>query len=1144
VATWTERGSLQGPQGEPGPDGADGPPGVDGKTVLNGVGAPDNSLGSDGDFYIDTTPGELKLYGPKAAGDWPDGIGFITSPTDESPMIIGGLASIVTEAPTSESLYPASALSLAQAPFSQLWHDLLAFNRHFGVPVYETSADGTTGWAEDTPDFKLFSNRDGHSSVEVIDGTALKGARWTWNNSQIAFSNSAWLVLGIAWPGEDNPNKVVTVESSDDGETWTVRHQTTHDYSSEPVWHFIEEVSGTSDDEWFRLTINTLTDGAVRLSSIRLLTARWGDQGGGPELSYPYTWTPDGWLGIGLGTDSPNAALEVSGDAIISGTLTLSGSDVLDILNDKADAATVTSALAGKQPLDSDLTAIAALTSGTGNVLAADGSGWTVKSYSALKTSLSLSKSDVGLGNVDNTADTAKPVSTAQQTALDLKADASALTSGLAGKQPLDSDLTAIAALAPSDGTFIKRVSSAWAASTLTKSDVGLGNVDNTADTAKPISTATQTALDGKQGLDADLTDIAGLTSTDGDYLRRVSGHWSNITTATLKSSLSLSKSDVGLGNVDNTADTAKPISSATQTALDGKQPLDSDLTDIAALVATTDNFMVAAASKWASRTPTQAKAALALTKSDVGLGSVDNTADTAKPISSATQTALNGKQDSNSHLSAIAALTATTNNFLVAVSSEWASRTPTQVKTTLALENVNNTADTAKPVSTAQQTALDGKQNLNAALTSISGLSPTNDDILQRKSGAWINRSMSQLKTDLVLSKSDVGLSNVDNTADTAKPVSTAQQTALDGKQDADTDLTDIAILTPTNNDVLQRKAGAWTNRTLAQLKSDLAISQSDVSGLTSALAGKVSSISNSDSYSITVDTSAFPAVGIKISDALMADVSANIATKQAGNAALTDISGLSPTDGDYLRRVSGHWSNVTTAALKTSLSLSKADVGLGSVDNTADTAKPVSSAQQTALDGKQALDSDLTAIAGLSPTDNDIIQRKSGAWVNRTLAQLLSDLALGSVYQPLDADLTAIAALSPSEGQVLTFASSTWTAADPSGGSDWSDEVETLADSATLSPDAVSGAVKCGVCTALNQDASLSAPINGSQGQTYRAIIKANAANRTITFSGFVASSDWSTAAYTITSGKWGIFSFVYVSAIGWLIAGKLSS
>jgi hypothetical protein len=34
---------------------------------------------------------------------------------------------------------------------------------------------------------------------------------------------------------------------------------------------------------------------------------------------------------------------------------------------------------------------------------------------------------------------------------------------------------------------------------TLAKDDVGLGNVDNTSDESKPISTATQTALDKKQ---------------------------------------------------------------------------------------------------------------------------------------------------------------------------------------------------------------------------------------------------------------------------------------------------------------------------------------------------------------------------------------------------------------------------------------------------------------------------------------------------------------------------------------------------------------------------------------------------------------------------------------------------------------------
>ena len=95
---------------------------------------------------------------------------------------------------------------------------------------------------------------------------------------------------------------------------------------------------------------------------------------------------------------------------------------------------------------------------------------------------VTLVKGDVGLGNVDNTSDANKPVSTAQQTALNLKANlASPTFTGTVGG--------------------------------ITKAMVGLSNVDNTSDAGKPVSTATQTALDGKQPLDSDLTAIAALTS-------------------------------------------------------------------------------------------------------------------------------------------------------------------------------------------------------------------------------------------------------------------------------------------------------------------------------------------------------------------------------------------------------------------------------------------------------------------------------------------------------------------------------------------------------------------------------------------------------------------------------------------------------
>jgi hypothetical protein len=75
----------------------------------------------------------------------------------------------------------------------------------------------------------------------------------------------------------------------------------------------------------------------------------------------------------------------------------------------------------------------------------------------------------------------------------------------------------------------------------------------------------------GAQPADADLTTIAGLIPTTGNVIQSVAGAWTSQTPAQLKTSLGLVKADVGLGNVDNTTDAGKPISSATQTALDDK---------------------------------------------------------------------------------------------------------------------------------------------------------------------------------------------------------------------------------------------------------------------------------------------------------------------------------------------------------------------------------------------------------------------------------------------------------------------------------------------------------------------------------------------------------------------------------------------
>ena len=196
----------------------------------------------------------------------------------------------------------------------------------------------------------------------------------------------------------------------------------------------------------------------------------------------------------------------------------------------------------------------------------------------------------VGLGSVDNTSDADKPVSTAGQTALDLKANIAS-------------------------PTFTGTVSG------ITKAMVGLGNVDNTSDADKPVSTAGQTALDLKANLASptftgtpttttpsvndnstkiastayvqqELTDLVGGAPAAYDTLLEISASIANgdsdvvSLTTTVGGKLqkdqnlsdltdaSTARTNLALGNVDNTSDADKPVSTAGQTALDLKANL------------------------------------------------------------------------------------------------------------------------------------------------------------------------------------------------------------------------------------------------------------------------------------------------------------------------------------------------------------------------------------------------------------------------------------------------------------------------------------------------------------------------------------------------------------------------------------------
>jgi lysophospholipase L1-like esterase len=90
------------------------------------------------------------------------------------------------------------------------------------------------------------------------------------------------------------------------------------------------------------------------------------------------------------------------------------------------------------------------------------------------------------------------------------------------------------------------------------------------------------------------------------------------------------------------------------------------------------------------------------LTKAAVGLGNVDNTSDVAKPVSTAQQTALDAKAPTT-HTHTVSQLSdATANGRSLISATDYAA-----MKTLLTINNVSNTSDANKPVSTAQATAI-----------------------------------------------------------------------------------------------------------------------------------------------------------------------------------------------------------------------------------------------------------------------------------------------------------------------------------------------------------------------------------------------------------------------------------------------------
>jgi uncharacterized protein (TIGR02145 family) len=236
-----------------------------------------------------------------------------------------------------------------------------------------------------------------------------------------------------------------------------------------------------------------------------------------------------------------------------------------------------------------------------------------------------------------------------------------------------------------------------------------------------------------------------------------------------------------GLENVNNTSDEDKPVSSATQTALATKAPINNP--QFTGTVSGITKSMVdglenvnntsdedkpvskatqdALALKAPLANPTFTGTVGGITQAMVdGLENVNNTSDEDKPVSTATQTALAAKAPINNPK-----FTGTVGGITQAMVD--------------GLENVNNTSDEDKPVSTATQTALDAISL--ATQTALDAISLATQTALDAK--APINNPQFTGTVGGITKAMVDGLENVENTSDLDKPVSIFTQAAIDTK-------------------------------------------------------------------------------------------------------------------------------------------------------------------------------------------------------------------------------------------------------------------------------------------------------------------------------------------------------------------------
>jgi hypothetical protein len=235
--------------------------------------------------------------------------------------------------------FGSSTQTMANPPNAYLWHDLFAFE--YNYTVTQETYNGLA-WSSATVQNALFAQKE-DQSLEVISSSNT-GVRWTFTGT--AWGSALFLNLAFTYSANDI-TKEITVESSTNNSTWTTRFSGT---ASAGTSTKTCRLDGYGGDNYIRVTIEkgSSSTNSVKMSQIRLMTLRAGDQGQGREYELPITWDADRNIGINqTPSDSYSYQLNVNGTAEISSYLRLGAGVQLSESTDRADLLYINSETSG-----------------------------------------------------------------------------------------------------------------------------------------------------------------------------------------------------------------------------------------------------------------------------------------------------------------------------------------------------------------------------------------------------------------------------------------------------------------------------------------------------------------------------------------------------------------------------------------------------------------------------------------------------------------------------------------------------------------------------------------------------------------------------------------------------------------------------